>query len=66
MEQQLAVMSQLEAFCLFHLTVQEHSLAGRTFEEFLQLLASGTNNPVQSHLNIAKRRRVVVSVVAAG
>ena len=51
MEQQLAVMSQLEAFCLFRLTVQEHSLADRTFEEFRQQLASGTNNQVQSHLN---------------
>lgn len=65
MEQQLAVMSQLEAFCLFRLTVQEHSLADHTFEEFLQQLASGTDSQVQSHLHIAKRIRVVVSVVAA-
>ena len=58
-------MSQLEAFCLFRLTVQGHSLADHTFEEFLQLPASGKGSRVQSHLNIAKRIRVVVSVVAA-
>lgn len=43
-------------FCLFRLTVQEHSLADRTFEEFLQQLASGKDNRVQSHLNSEKKK----------